>query len=157
MKLWQFCVIPALAWERAYEFWVWERTGRSKNVFDWLSIDWILLRSADLDSQCKGNRSTVQHSCSKLLLGKHLLGTGCLLGSYIWTDCPLITHHHLSADCPVHPPLIIICVIASIQQWLLGGDQPSPVHTWSRSLITDMLQETCPRDQIIKAVVLAPG
>ena len=37
------------------------------------------------------------------------------------------------------------------------GDQPQPFHTWSGSLIANMLQEACPRDQITEAVVLAPG
>ena len=38
-----------------------------------------------------------------------------------------------------------------------GGNQPPPSHTWSGSLIADMLQEACPRDHITKAVILAPG
>ena len=36
-----------------------------------------------------------------------------------------------------------------------GGDQPSPSHAWSSSLILDMLQEG-PEEQITEAVVLAP-
>ena len=37
------------------------------------------------------------------------------------------------------------------------GDQPPPSHAWGRSLIDDILQEACPRDQITKAVVLVLG
>ena len=37
------------------------------------------------------------------------------------------------------------------------GNQPPPSHTWSGSLIVDMLQEACPRHQIPEAVVLAWG
>ena len=37
------------------------------------------------------------------------------------------------------------------------GNQPPPSHTWSGLLITNILQEACPKDYITKAVVLAPG
>ena len=37
------------------------------------------------------------------------------------------------------------------------GDQPLPSYAWIGSLIADMLQEACPRDQISKAMVLASG
>ena len=37
------------------------------------------------------------------------------------------------------------------------GDQPPPSHAQNRSLIADILQETCPRDCITEAVVLALG
>ena len=51
-----------------------EMAGMSKYVFNWLSIEWHPLRSVGLDSQHKADRSAVQCSCPKLLLGKHLLG-----------------------------------------------------------------------------------
>ena len=37
------------------------------------------------------------------------------------------------------------------------GDQPPPSHASNGSLIADILQETCPRDCIAEAVVLALG
>ena len=36
-------------------------------------------------------------------------------------------------------------------------DQPPPSHTWNGLLITNILQETCPRDHNTEAVVLALG
>ena len=38
-----------------------------------------------------------------------------------------------------------------------GGNQPSPSHSWRGCLITDILQEAWPEDQINEAVVLFPG
>ena len=35
------------------------------------------------------------------------------------------------------------------------GDQPPSSHAWNGSLIANILQETCARDHITKAVVLA--
>ena len=55
--------------------WAQKRAGRSKFDFIWLPIGWPLLRSVGPDLQCKTDRSVVQCSCPKLLLGKHLLGT----------------------------------------------------------------------------------
>ena len=37
------------------------------------------------------------------------------------------------------------------------GDQPPPSHAWSGSLIADILQKACSRDQITEAVVLVLG
>ena len=37
------------------------------------------------------------------------------------------------------------------------GDKPPPSHVWSGLLIADILQETCPKDWIMEAVVLSPG
>ena len=38
-----------------------------------------------------------------------------------------------------------------------GGDQSPPSHVWGGCLITDILQEAWPEDQITKAVILSPG
>ena len=38
-----------------------------------------------------------------------------------------------------------------------AGNQPQPSHVWGGCLITDILQEAWPEDQITKAVVLSPG
>ena len=59
-----------------------ERKGQYECVFDWLSIEWLPLRSVSLDSQCKADRSAVQHSCPNWLLGKHLLG----MSPFPWGD-----------------------------------------------------------------------
>ena len=37
------------------------------------------------------------------------------------------------------------------------GDHPPPFHVWSGSLTADILQEACPEDWIMEAVVLLPG
>ena len=38
-----------------------------------------------------------------------------------------------------------------------GGNQPPLSHAWGGCLITDILQEAWPEDQITKAIVLSPG
>ena len=38
-----------------------------------------------------------------------------------------------------------------------GMSEQPPPHAWSGSLIADILQEACPKDQITEAIVLSLG
>ena len=46
------------------------------------------------------------------------------------------------------------CVQVKVTLGVGRGDQPPPSHWLSGSLIADILQEACPKDQITEAVVL---
>ena len=73
-QLWQFCGIPGWA----------QKKGASRGEWDfiWLPIERPPLRYLGPGSQCKTNGSAVQHSCPKLLYGKHLWGTLSLPWGY---------------------------------------------------------------------------
>ena len=70
--------------------------------------------------------------------------------------------HSLSLECQlVHSTnsndQLYYCIHITVTLEEGKGDQLPPSHMWSGSLITNILQEACPGDQITKAVVLAPG
>ena len=65
----------------------------------------------------------------------------------------------LSIDGPAQPPpqLDILLHLEKSDSWGGEGWSTQPSHMWSRSLITNILQEACPRDQITEAVALVLG
>ena len=61
-------------------------------------------------------------------------------------------------DCSITPKdHTHYCVHTRVSLGEGRGDQPSPSHAWNWLLITNILQEVCPRDCITEAVVLVPG
>ena len=61
-------------------------------------------------------------------------------------------------DCSMTPKdWTCYCVHIWVTLWEGIGDQPPPSHTWNGLIISDILQEACPRDCITEAVVLALG
>ena len=81
------------------------------------------------------------------------------LDSHNLADCHPYAPYHTRVDGHAQLPKITGCVIASTSEWLLGRGEETNPHLPMHEVdhyITDLLQEACPGDRIVKAVVLAP-
>ena len=59
-------------------------------------------------------------------------------------------------DHPIPEDQMCYCILVRVTFGEGGGNQPSPSHAWSGSLIVDMFQKGL-KEQITKVVVLVPG
>ena len=69
-----------------------------------------------------------------------------LVSSEHWWDCS-----------PTHKDRRCYCIQVRVTLGDGGGNQPPPSHAWEGCLITNILQEAWPEDQITEAMVLSPG
>ena len=59
-------------------------------------------------------------------------------------------------NCPtIQEDQMCYCILVKVTMGDGRGDQPLHTHGWSGSLITDILQEACLKDQILEAMVLS--